>query len=58
MLISGNKLLPTTPYNIHHFPLLHFKYTCDADDVKLAAIELSSFQKTLKIEKKNTIKVS
>ena len=52
MLISGNKLLPTTPYNIHHFPLLHFKYTCDADDVKLAAIELSSFQKTLKIEKK------
>ena len=44
---------------IYIISLLYFKYTCDADDVKLAAIELSSFQKTLKIEKKkNTIKVS
>ena len=41
---------------IYIISLLYFKYTCDADDVKLAAIELSSFQKTLKIEKKILLK--
>ena len=40
---------------IYIISLLYFKYTCDADDVKLAAIELSSFQKTLKIEKKKIL---
>ena len=40
---------------IYIISLLYFKYTCDADDVKLAAIELSSFQKNFKNWKKKIL---